>query len=105
MEKKEFKKKFPNLSEEIEKGMDKIDLEFGGNVRKRARKFSGYSPNEIDFILRCRNDDEAFEIIDFLKERGEITPTRARILRKQIEKEGLRSIGKKKEIGFYEREG
>jgi hypothetical protein len=105
LEKEKFKKKFPNLSKEIEKGMGKVELEFSRNIRRRTRKFSGYSPNEVDFILRCKKNEEAFEIINFLKERGEITPTRARELRNQIEKQGLRSIGKKKEIDYYEREG
>ena len=105
LEKEKFKKKFPNLSEEIEKGMGKVDLEFRRNVRRQTRRFSSYSPNEVDFILRCKNNEEAFEIINFLMERGEITPNRAKELRNQIVKQGLRSIGKKKEIGYYEKEG
>jgi hypothetical protein len=105
LEKEKFKKKFPNLSKEIEKGMGKVDLEFNRNIRRQPRRFSGYSPNVVDFLLRCKNNDEAFEIIDFLMERGEITPTRAKELRIQIEKQGLRSFGKKKEIGYYENEG
>lgn len=73
-------------------------------VRKGEDRFSGYSPDVIDFLRRCASDDEALEIISFLEERGEINSNHAEELRKQLQNQGLRSFGTKKSWGHYERE-
>ncbi len=42
-------------------------------------------------------------IINYLEERGEITPKEAAKIRNRLEKEGLRSFGPKKSPGFYDK--
>ena len=105
MEKKEFKKKFPKLAEEMEQGVGKAELAFEVEKPKPIRKFAGYDPNVIDFIRRCTNDTQALEIIEYMKNREEITHEEAENLCRQLEEQGLRSFGRKKNPGHYEREG
>jgi hypothetical protein len=105
MEKKEFKKKFPKLAEEVELGKGKSDIQFEVEPPTPRRKFAGYSPDIIDFLRRCDSDEDALEIIDYMEKRGEIDEKYAVFLRKQLEEEGLRSFGEKKTPGYYEREG
>ena len=61
----------------------------------------GYSPSAIDYIRRCRTVDEAIEIIDFLKKRGEITQEENKMLLDKLKIEGLTGFGTIKDIGFY----
>ena len=105
MEKKEFKKKYPKLAEEMEQGGGKSELNFEVEKPKPKRKFAGYDPDVIDFIRRCTNETQALEIIEYMKTREEISLDEAEMLCKQLEEEGLRSFGKKKAPGYYEREG
>jgi hypothetical protein len=103
MEKKEFKKKYPKLAQEMELGVGKAELSFEVEKPKKERKFAGYDPDVIDFIRRCTNDTQALEIIEYMRNREEITIEEAEKLCNQLEKEGLRSFGKKKDPGYYER--
>jgi len=103
MEKKEFKKKFPKLAAEMESGEGRADIEFQVEKPKPTRKFAGFDPDVIDFIRRCTTEDQAYEIIEYLEKRGEVTKEAADELCKQLRQEGLRSFGRKKEHGFYER--
>ena len=64
-------------------------------------KFVGHDPNVVDFIRRCDTVDQALEIIDYLENIGDISTSDGEKIRKQIETEGLRSFGPKKEKGFY----
>ena len=105
MKRDEFKKRFPALAKEMEEGKGKADLSFEVEPPKPQRKFAGYDPNVIDFIRRCSGEEEALEIIEYLRGRGEITVEEADRLRRQLEEDGLRSFGSKKEPGYYEREG
>ncbi|MBE0633634.1 DUF2095 family protein [Candidatus Bathyarchaeota archaeon] len=105
MEKEELRKKYPKLIEELETGTGKADMQFEVEKPKPKRKFAGYNPNVIDFIRRCTNDTQALEIIEYMKNREEISFEEAEKLCKQLEEEGLRSFGRKKEHGYYEREG
>lgn len=105
MKRDEFKKRFPVLAKEMEEGRGKADLEFEVEPPKPQRKFAGYDPDVIDFIRRCNDEEEALEIIEYLRGREEITVEEADRLRRQLEEEGLRSFGPKKEPGYYEREG
>lgn len=105
MEKEDFKKKYPKLAEEIELGVGKSDLQFEVEPPKPKRKFAGYDPSIIDFIRRCTNETQALEIIEYMKNREEITLEEAEMLCKQLEEEGLQSFGKRKTPGYYEREG
>ena len=105
MKRDEFKKRFPAIAKEMEEGKGKADLEFEVEPPKPQRKFAGYDPDVIDFIRRCSGEEEALEIIEYLRGREEITVEEADRLRRQLEEEGLRSFGPKKEPGYYEREG
>ncbi|MGQ9759357.1 MAG: DUF2095 family protein [Candidatus Methanomethylicaceae archaeon] len=91
--KDELKKDFPNLIREIEATQDRPGL--------RIDRSRGYTPNVIDFIMRCKKDHEAIEIIDYLERRGEITSLYADALRKQINEKGVRSFGNKRMPGYY----
>ena len=105
MEKKEFKKKFPKLAAEMERGEGRADIEFKAEKPTPSRKFAGHDPDAIDFIRRCTTEDQAYEIIEYLEKRGEVTKEAADELCKKLREEGLRSFGRKKDHGFYERKG
>jgi hypothetical protein len=105
MEKERFRKRFPNLAKEIEEGTGKADLDFEVEAPRPMRRFASYEPNVIDFIRRCSTEEEASEIIDYLVRRQEITSEEAETLNNQLKVKGLRSFGKKKLPGYYEREG
>ena len=105
----EFKKKYPNLSKEIEKskmrvGIDPIRTQAKGED-KSPKTLSGYMPDIVAFIRRCNSADEAKEIIDFFEKRGEISHEYAMQLHDQLRKGGLRSFGSKKEFGYYFKQG
>jgi hypothetical protein len=102
MEEEDFKKKYPKLAEEIEQGVSKSDLEFEIEKPQPQRKFAGYDPDVIDFIRRCTNETQALEIIEYMKDRNEITIEEAERLSKQLVEEGLNSFGAKKTPGYYE---
>jgi len=105
MERDEFKKRFTTLAKEMEEGKGKADLIFEVEPPKPRRRFAGYIPGAEDYIRRCSGEEDAFEIIEYLKGRGEVTGEEADRLRRQLEEEGLRSFGPKKKPGYYEREG
>jgi hypothetical protein len=110
MEKKDFKRLFPNISEEIESGSSKVDLNKADEILpstepsyKEDRKYAGYQPGAVDFIRRCRKPQEAEEIIAYLEKKGDITIEDAKALRRKLNEEGLRSFGPWKKPGDYER--
>jgi hypothetical protein len=105
MEKEEFKKKFPKLAKEMEVEDRKVELQFEVERPNPQRKFTSYDPDVIDFIRRCTNETQAYEIIEYMKSREEIAVEDAERLYKQLEEEGIRSFGKKKGPGYYEQVG
>ncbi len=121
IDKKSFRKMFPNLFKEIEAGDCKVPIDA---VRKEAEgaeeteleedefepanlpdKFRHFSPSAVDFIRRCDTEAQAEEIIDYLLKKGEITAEYAEELRSQLKCKGLRSFGPKKEENYYFKEG
>lgn len=109
MERDRFKKLFPHLAKEMESGRSRADvsdnIESGEpKANHQARKWAGYNPDVVDFIRRCETVEQAEEIVDYMKSRGEITAERAEEIRKQIIEEGLKSFGPKKEEGFYQKD-
>ncbi len=64
-------------------------------------RFAGYDPNVIDFIRRCETEEQAVEIIDYLKKKGDISRSTAKDIKQLLSKDGLRSFGEKKQAGFY----
>ena len=117
--KKDLEKHFPHLMSEvsIKKKMMKIDsvkvnIESKTNM-KLFKKTEDYeedlkSPGVLDFIRRCKNSEEAFEILDYLLKRSEIDPKFYKNLKGRIKKKGglkklIQECGGQKEPGYYER--
>jgi len=104
----EFRKKFPNLTRELEQNAMRVKIDSVRSETKdderRSKKFDRYMPDVVDFLRRCDNFEEADEIIGFLEKRGEISNDHADKLRKQLHEKGLRSFGSKKEHGYYLRQ-
>ena len=101
----EFRRKFPNLVQEMgSTGTVRIDAVRTSvkEAEKVAHSIQGYEPTVIDFIRRCKSDEQALEVIDFLEKRGEVEPGYAERLRDQLVRWGLRSFGSRKNPGCYE---
>ncbi|UCF58338.1 MAG: DUF2095 family protein [Candidatus Bathyarchaeota archaeon] len=106
MDRKRFKKMFPHLAEEMNTKESRIaissvrsDIQTGETAS--SREFVRYTPDVIDYIRRCDNEQQAKEIINYLVKRKEITRQYARRLRKQLKEKGVRSFGPKKEEDYY----
>lgn len=95
----DFKDSLPNLSEEIFANKSKSEVTISGIRHESVPE----DPEAIDFIQRCKTDDEARQIIQYLLGKKEITKEEAKKLLLQLEKEGVRSFGPLKTYGFYER--
>ncbi|MGE5188266.1 MAG: DUF2095 family protein [Betaproteobacteria bacterium] len=132
LDKKDLKKMFPHLYEELESGEVKVPI---SGVRKNASEPEGevseecscdeyieeeknvplhtetpdklrhFNPQAVDFIRRCDTEAQVEEIINYLEKKGEITSEFASQLRCQLKKDGVRSFGPKKEENYYFREG
>lgn len=106
IDKKSFKKMFPNLSDEFEGGNSKIGIDaVRANNDKTEKippdKFRNYDPTVIDFIRRCDTETQAEAIISYLEKRGELPNEYATELREQLKTKGVRSFGSKKEENYY----
>ncbi len=101
-----FRRRFPTLAKEMG-GHGTIKIKAVRSYSKEAEKAAhwmyGYNPTTIDFIRRCEDEKQALEIIEFQEAKGEIEPSYARRLRAQLAKRGLRSFGKRRGLGCYER--
>lgn len=109
MERERFKKLFPHLYKEIEEGVSHIPLSYAkskyeAKIIESGSAWSGYDPDIIDFIRRCKTIEQAEEIIAYMENRKEITPQKASELRIQLSRDGLRSFGSLKRGDFYYRE-
>jgi len=109
LDKKRFKRMFPNLAQEMETDHNRVaissvrsDIPAGERVSTKA--FDNYMPDAIDFIRRCDNQKQAEEIINFLEKRKEITRKHAQKLKKQLRSKGVRSFGPKKHDDYYSRQ-
>ena len=110
LDKKAFKKMFPNLAKELESKDNKVsmnsvrtDMQTGEDAT--SERFAHYMPDVIDFIRRCDTEEQAEEIIAYMEKRGEIDRRYAERLRKQLEDKGVRSFGPKKEENYYLKHG
>jgi hypothetical protein len=102
MEKKEFKKKFPALFKELEKGEINIQFRESLNSYKENKDmFQGYTPTAIDYLRRCNNKEQAEKTIDYLVKKGDIEESYGNELRMQLREKGLRRFGPKKEDDYY----
>lgn len=107
IDKKSLKKKFPNLSKELEGEESKVTIDSVRADPAEAEKatsedkFLHYNPNVVDFIRRCDTNAQAEEIIIYMQKRGEITEEHACELKTQLKKKGVRSFGSKKQENYY----
>jgi hypothetical protein len=110
IDKKVFKKMFPNLAKEMEENQQRIRIssvrsDASAAEKASSQRFANYMPDVVDFIRRCDNEQQAEEIISYLERRKEITPDYAKRLRKQLKEKGVRSFGPKKEDDYYLKHG
>jgi hypothetical protein len=132
MEKKDIRKMFPHLFNELEIGEVKVSID---GIRKNPAEAEGevarecncneyvdevdevtectetpdrlrhFNPQAVDFLRRCDTEAQAEEIIAYLQKKGEITAEYAEQLRVQLKKDGVRAFGPKKEENYYFQEG
>ena len=112
-DKEELEKYYPHLLSEItgkKKSikMDSVELEIESTTPKK-----NYSPPEelinpgaVDFIRRCKTNEEALEIIDYLLEKEDLSLKEYNEVKNQILKEGglkklIEESGGFKEKGYY----
>ncbi len=102
----EFKRKYPHLYEELgDSALEGTEDSESPEVQHDEPHVSETYPNEvISYIRRARTDDEAIEIVDYMRRRGEISESDATKILKQIRDQGVRSFGRLKTWGHYERE-
>ena len=105
IDRREFKRRFPNLAEEIEsrKGSFDITNTNGMNMVEKSciDSFAGHVPTAMDYLQRCDNDEQAEATINYLEKNGEITHEYADQLRKSLKEHGIRGFGPKKEDEYY----
>lgn len=106
MDRERFRKMFPHLAKEMNTEEARIainsvrsDIQTG--EKASSSKFVSYTPDVIDYIRRCDNEQQAKEIIAYLEKRREISRQYAQRLRKQLKEKGVRSFGPKKEEDYY----
>lgn len=98
----EFKKKFPHLAREIleDEGIG-LTIEINRDDKPVLDPWRGYLPTLQDYIRRCKTIEEAYEVIDYLEKRGEITSEEAHEYRVLLKKYGLEYFGPRKEDDYY----
>lgn len=105
VDKRDFRRRFPNLAEELESGKGTYEVtNVNGEIvtEKGGRDpFSGYTPTAIDYLRRCDNESQAEETINYLAKKGEISKEYADQLRKVLKDHGLRGFGPKREDDYY----
>ena len=106
LKKEKFQKMFPNLAQELSSencGTKINSVRSDSTTAEKAvsKKFTGYTPDAIDFLRRCDKAEQAEEIICYLEKRQGISPEYAKKLRKQLKTKGVRSFGAKKEDDYY----
>jgi|YelNatPaOPRAMG01_1025707.scaffolds.fasta_scaffold74844_3 hypothetical protein len=83
-----------------EEDLMKIAAE-GYSEKLDPESLKGYTPNVFDYIRRCESNEEAFQIIDFLVMRKELSEKVAEVIKRRIVEKGLRFYGPKKQTGYY----
>lgn len=83
-----------------EEELMKIAVE-GYSKSLEPKTLKGYAPNVFDYIRRCDGVEEAFQIVDFLVSRNELSEKVAGVIKKRIMEKGVRFYGPKKQVGYY----
>ena len=118
-DKEEFQSKFPHLMEELSNKEQSIQIDsitseiekaWDETPSRREKKIPNelINPGAIDFLRRCTTNEEAFEIIDFLLQRNELTREEYDEFYCKIVQEGglqklIEESGGLKKTGYYER--
>ncbi|MEM0482440.1 MAG: DUF2095 family protein [Nitrososphaerota archaeon] len=97
-DKRDFKKLFPALSNELEQSETGLEDASEGAVEEPLR---GFMPGPEDYLMRCATEEEAIQVIEFLKQRREISDEESERLKKQVYERGVRSFGPLREEGYY----
>jgi Uncharacterized protein conserved in archaea len=95
----DFKKKFPRLADEMFSGNSK-------QLKLRMRNIDpwrGYVPTVVDYIRRCKSVEEAFEVIEYLVRRNELSTKEADELKEKLRNGGIEAFGGRKEDDYYYR--
>ena len=96
----EFKRRFPHLAEEILSGKTK-------SIRLKVYiidPWRGYAPTVVDYIRRCKTIEEAFEVLDYLVKRNELSLEEAEKYREMLRNGGIEAFGGRKEDNYYYKE-
>ncbi|MCC6041916.1 MAG: DUF2095 family protein [Desulfurococcaceae archaeon] len=96
----EFKKRFPHLAEEILSGKTK-------SIRLKVHiidPWRGYVPTAVDYIRRCKTIEEAFEVLDYLVKRNELSLEEAEKYKELLRNGGIEAFGGRKEDNYYYKE-
>lgn len=92
----EFRRKYPNLARELEGGI---------GVRSVAELAEGveppFMPTAVDYLRRCRSLEEAFDVLEYLARTGQLSEEDKALLRGELMRGGLESLGPRKEFGYY----
>ncbi len=86
----------PKTQEELA-ALDKVET-------PQEDPFRGYDPSVVDFLQRCRTEQEGVEIVTFLVKQGELTGKEGEAIVKQIREKGIRSFGEYRRSGYYDKQ-
>lgn len=93
----ELRRRYPYLIDEI----------LGDRAKKISFKihivdpWRNYTPTAVDYIRRCKTIEEAFEVIEYLLKRNEISLEEAEALRNKLRNGGIEAFGGRKEDNYY----
>ena len=100
--KDEFRRLFPHLFREIEEKRMAMRITGTRSTPEEAEKaVESKLPTAVDYLRRCDTDEQAEEVINYLRSRGEITEEEANRLMTQLRERGVRSFGSRKTPGYY----
>ncbi|NHI83500.1 MAG: DUF2095 domain-containing protein [Candidatus Thorarchaeota archaeon] len=101
----DFEKEFPALAEEMARGTTRTHRIDGvrtmSDEADQPDDKETFMPNIIDYIRRCDTVNQALEIVEYMLKREEISSMKAKEIKAQLKRDGLRSFGTKKEKGHY----
>jgi hypothetical protein len=101
LQSREFKKKYPNLAKEItaNRSVTLSELMESSNLSKNPKDdHSENNPKQEDYLRRCETVEEAKMTIDYLKQKGDISVSKADRLNEKLKKEGLRLFRHKRDV-------
>lgn len=100
----QVKEHLPNIYRELARKEE--NLEISGYKHKSKLNSDAeelVSPGAVDFIRRCSTNEEAFEILDYLFNKKEISKEEYQDIKEKIENNGLDYFGEHKTWGYYAR--